>query len=288
MPDQITPPLVTIAMPIYNAGGYLRLAVTSILRQTFQNWELLIIDDGSTDGALDTIKDICDQRVLVFGDGANKGLAARLNQAIDMARGRYFARMDQDDVSYPERIERQVACMEINPQIDLLGTRAITIDEDNVITGKLPFRLTHRQICAHPWIGFYLPHPTWLGRIEWFRKHRYSEPAPYLCEDQELLLRSYSESRFETLNEVLFAYRVRSNVILSKLSRTRASVRRMQSHHFSVRGEILSFSLVQIAYTARVILDRITSKFRLRNFWDRKTDTTTHKKWKAVLSHMES
>jgi len=88
-------PLITVAMPIFNAGSYLRLAVLSIVRQTFADWELLIIDDGSTDNALQDIADIRDHRIRILRDGENKGLAARLNEAIDLARGRYFARMDR-------------------------------------------------------------------------------------------------------------------------------------------------------------------------------------------------
>src|SRR5450830_847145 len=91
-------PLVTVAMPVYNAGKYLRLAVLSIVKQTFTDWEMLVIDDGSTDNAFDSIADIKDDRIRILRDGTNKGLAARLNEAIDLARGQYFARMDQDDV----------------------------------------------------------------------------------------------------------------------------------------------------------------------------------------------
>lgn len=79
-------PLVTIAMPIYNAGSDLRPAVLSILQQTFPDWELLIIDDGSSDGAAEGISDIRDSRIRVLRDGLNRGLAARLNEAIDLAR----------------------------------------------------------------------------------------------------------------------------------------------------------------------------------------------------------
>ena len=102
------PALVTVAMPVYNAGKYLRLSVLSIVKQTFTNWELLIIDDGSTDDALKDIADIKDARIRIFRDGTNKGLAARLNEAVNLAQGYYFARMDQDDVSYPERFARQI------------------------------------------------------------------------------------------------------------------------------------------------------------------------------------
>lgn len=220
-------------MPIYNAGKYLRLAVLSIVKQTFTNWELFIIDDGSTDNALQDIADIDDARIWILHDGENKGLAARLNECIDLAHGAYFARMDQDDVSHPERFARQIAVLQNDPRLDLIATRAITINENDKVTGLFPSLISHEKICARPWLGFYLPHPTWMGRIEWLRKHRYTVPAPYLCEDQELLLRSYRDSRFGTVDEILFAYRIRSQVNGQKLAKTRRSVFLMQLRHFS-------------------------------------------------------
>src|SRR3972149_9031916 len=119
MTDLTSLPLVTVAMPIYNAGKDLRLAVFSIVRQTFTDWELLIIDDGSTDDAIDSISDINDGRIHIVQDGLNKGLAARLNQAIDMAHGQYFARMDQDDVSYPDRFSKQLDALRQDDSLDL-------------------------------------------------------------------------------------------------------------------------------------------------------------------------
>lgn len=226
-------PLVTVAMPIYNAGKYLRLAVLSIIKQTFTNWELLIIDDGSTDGALRCIADIDDARIRILRDGANKGLAARLNECIDSASGKYLARMDQDDVSYPDRFARQIEALQKNPQMDLVATRAIIIDENDQVAGSFPYAMSHEGICARPWLGFYFPHPTWMGKIEWFRKHRYTVPGPYFCEDQELLLRSYRESQFGVLGEVLFAYRISSKTNWRKLSKTRRAVLAVQSRHFA-------------------------------------------------------
>lgn len=227
------PPLVTVAMPVYNAGKYLRLAVLSIIRQTFTDWELLIIDDGSTDNALQDIADIDDVRIRILRDGGNRGLAARLNEAADIARGLYLARMDQDDVSYPERFARQIAALQNDPELDLVATRAIVIDENDQVTGLFPYAVSHKEICARPWRGFYLPHPTWMGRIKWFRKHRYAVPGPYFCEDQELLLRSHRDSRFGTLDEILFAYRIRSKVNWQKLARTRLTVFIVQLRHFA-------------------------------------------------------
>jgi hypothetical protein len=250
-------PLVTVAMPVFNAGGYLRLAVLSIVRQSYADWELLVIDDGSTDDALQSIRDIDDARIRILRDGENRGLAARLNQCVDMARGRYLARMDQDDVSYPERFKRQVSLLEQNPGLDLVAVRAITIDENNRATGSFPYALTHDEICARPWQGFHFPHPAWMGKTEWFRKHRYAVPGPYFCEDQELLLRSYRTSRFATVDETLFAYRIRSRSLIDakKLARIRRTVLKIQLRYFAGANQWHFVLLAMAAFVARMGLD---------------------------------
>lgn len=229
-------PVVSIGMPIYNAGKFLRLAVCSILNQTFEDWELIIIDDASTDGAIAGISDIVDSRIRIIDGRHNLGLATRLNEAVSLARGTYFARMDQDDVSHPERLAKQLAFLESDPAIDLLATQCVVINEKNEVTGVLPFRVSHEEICAAPWLGLHMPHPTWMGRTAWFRGNAYLSPGPYCCEDQELLLRTFKTSRFQVLAEPLLAYRVRNGISLTKLWRTRTTLLRLQRKYFSEYG----------------------------------------------------
>ena len=249
------PPLITVAMPVYNGGRLLQPAVLSIVKQTFTDWELLVIDDGSTDGSLEFIQHIRDARIRVISDGLNKGLAARLNDAIGLARGRYFARMDQDDISFPERFARQVAVLDENSDIDLVGVRSIAIAHDDQIVGYFPYALDHKELCARPWLGFYIVHPTWMGRTAWFRRHRYATPGPYLCEDQELLLRSFASSRFAVIEDILFAYRVRSLIAWRKMLRTRWSVLKVQVRHFLRVKQVAYVLLAIFAFSARVVTD---------------------------------
>src|SRR3989442_4795829 len=108
-------PLVSIGLSIYNAEATLAIAVKSILAQTYPAWELLLIDDGSHDASSKIAQSFKDARIVVVSDGQNKGLSARLNQAIKMARGKYFCRMDQDDIAFPNRLERQVEFLETHP-----------------------------------------------------------------------------------------------------------------------------------------------------------------------------
>jgi glycosyltransferase involved in cell wall biosynthesis len=199
-------PLISVVLPVYNAGTVLPQALASIYRQTCREWELILLDDGSTDGCMSGFSS-SDSRVRVVQDRRNLGLAARLNQGIDLARGRYVARMDQDDIAYPGRLEAQMKFLDEHPDVDLAATRALVFRDDGSVVGLFPFRPTHAEICATPWRGFYFPHPTWMGRVEWFRQHRYRIPEIVRAEDQELLLRSYRTSRFACLPEVLLGYR---------------------------------------------------------------------------------
>lgn len=242
-------------MPIYNAGKHLRLAVLSVVAQTLDDWELLIIDDGSTDNAVASISDICDSRIHIISDGRNMGLAARLNQAIDLARGTYLARMDQDDVCHPRRFAMQLAFLEGNQDVDLVGARCITLSENGGILGSLPWQPEVDSLTSQPWRGIDLPHPTWFGRIDWFRRHRYASPGPYCCEDQELLLRAYESSRFFIIPTFLLAYRLRDRLLPGKAWRTRKTLFGVQAKHFIGQERYFFLVLAICAFGGRLLKD---------------------------------
>ena len=115
-------PLVTILMPVYNAELYLKRAIESILNQTYKNIEFLIINDGSTDNSLAIIKSYSDKRIVLIENDKNSGLIYSLNIGLKKASGKYIARMDADDISYPTRIQKQCAFMENHNEIGILGT----------------------------------------------------------------------------------------------------------------------------------------------------------------------
>lgn len=199
-------PMVSVIMPFLNAGSGFRAAIQSILNQTYENWELLLCDDGSVDASLAVAESICDRRVNVWSDGRRLGLAARLNECIDRARGEYIARMDADDVSYPDRLRRQVEFLEKHPHIDMVGCRMLIFGENGASLGKRPVPEQHEDIVADPALGFGVAHPTWVGRAAWFRRYRYDRHA-LRYEDVELLYRAYRSSQFANLSDVLYGYR---------------------------------------------------------------------------------
>lgn len=200
-------PVATVVMAMRNAARTLRPCLRSLQRQTCIDWELVLLDDGSQDGSPEIAAAFGDARFRVIADGLHRGLPARLNQGIALARGRYVARMDADDIAYPQRLARQVALLDGDAAVDLVASRAIVFDNNGTATGIFPFPGgDHAAICARPWRGFVLPHPTWMGRTTWFRRFRYCEQA-VKAQDQELLLRSYQDSRFAMIDEVLLGYR---------------------------------------------------------------------------------
>ena len=124
-------PLVSIVMPAYNAQEFIAESIDSILNQTYQNFEFIIIDDGSEDKTAKIIEGYKDQRIK-FISRPNKGLSASCNEGIEISKGKYIARQDADDISEPHRLRKQVDFMERNPGIGLLGSNYTVIDKKSV------------------------------------------------------------------------------------------------------------------------------------------------------------
>ena len=199
-------PVVSIALPAFNSERTLRAAIASIVTQTHREWELLVMDDGSSDRTVAIAQSFGDERIRVFADGVHRSLPTQLNRAVDMANGKYFARMDADDIAYPSRVQRQLEFLKAHPDIDLAGTWMTVFRSDGTLLGARRPPERHELLCARPWQNIPIAHPTWMGRIEWFRVNRYSDSAVRM-EDRELLLRTYRRSRFAVVPEVLLAYR---------------------------------------------------------------------------------
>lgn len=200
-------PCVSVLLPVHNGAATLGAALSSLLAQTFTDFEILVLDDGSTDGSAEVARGMNDSRIVIIGDGRRAGLAARLNQGVAAARGRYIARMDADDIAFPDRFAAQVAFLDAHADIDLVGTRAVAFRSDGSMIGLLPFAADHDGLCAQVWRGIPLPHPTWMGRAGWFRANPYATPEVRRAEDQDLLLRAHGHSRYACLDQVLLAYR---------------------------------------------------------------------------------
>jgi len=200
-------PAVSVLLPVRNGGPFLRAALHSLLAQTMRDFELLVLDDGSTDGSPELARSLGDPRIRVIEDGQPLGLSARLNQGVQLARADLIARMDADDICLPRRFELQQAYLAAHPEVDLVGCRA-AVFRDGEVLGLLPYAADHETLVARPWHTIPLPHPTWMGRRAWFLRHPYRSPEVKRAEDQELLVRASPGSRYACLPQVLLAYRL--------------------------------------------------------------------------------
>lgn len=138
-------PLISVVLPVYNAGPYLREAVQSMLDQLYNDFELIIINDGSTDESWQTLREYQDPRIRLY-DQKNHGLVATLNRGINLSRGEYIARMDQDDHSEPERLEKQIGFLERHKDIGVLGTTAYIMNEQSEPIGVNPALLDDTEL----------------------------------------------------------------------------------------------------------------------------------------------
>lgn len=248
-------PLVIIAMPVRNAEATIDVAVRSVLAQTYRNWRLVVLDDGSDDQTGQVMRFYTDERIRYISDGRRLGLAARLNEIIDSSEGDYLARLDADDVAYPERLEKQVEFMMRHPDVDLVGSAALLFRDDGAVEGVLDVEQDHEHLASRRWKGFRIPHPSWLGRLGWFRCYRY-DPSMQRAQDQELLMRAVDASRFSCIPEILIGYR-KNSVFLRKRLLGRAYLARILVVHASKMhryGRMLRVIAEQLAKGAFDIL----------------------------------
>lgn len=247
-------PLVSVALVVRNGADTVSLAIRSILAQSFENWELLVADDGSRDGTPAFIRGFPDRRLRLVAHPESRGLAFRLNQLVGLSRGRYVARMDADDFAFPERLARQVGFLEEHAEVDLLGCAAINFEGAGRIVGKSRQACTHEEICRRPWRGFVLFHPTWMGRRSWYQANPY-DPGLARAQDFELLLRTHARSRFHCLPEPLLGYRV-EQLTLARQYRSRRNVSRILFRH-ALRQRSPCFLLGAAEQGARFAFDSL-------------------------------
>lgn len=199
-------PRVTVLMPVYNGHMYLREAIDSIIVQTFTDFELLVINDGSTDETLEILESFVDPRIRLVKNEKNLGLVHCLNHGIEIARGKYVARMDCDDVCMPERLKVQSDFLDSNPSIDICGSWIAVCDGDSVTTFKYP--IGHEDIRAQLFFGNPLAHPAVMLRRSVFLAHglRYEEKDRH-AEDYGLWVRAQNLVGMANIPQVLLRYR---------------------------------------------------------------------------------
>ena len=210
-----TNPAISVLLPVYNAERFIREAVDSVLFQSLGDFELLALDDGSTDGSLIILREYetRDNRVRII-TRENRGLVASLNELIAAARGRYLARMDSDDISMPQRFERQVMFLESSPDRVAVGGWVIHIDENGLPIGPIKSPTLHFDIDqAHLKGHASIWHPAAMIRKDAIVSvGGYREEFRH-AEDLDLWLRLAEVGKLSNLSEFVLCYRLHGNSV---------------------------------------------------------------------------
>ncbi|TCB65059.1 glycosyltransferase family 2 protein [Acinetobacter sp. ANC 4178] len=209
---------VSVAIPIYNAEKFLSDAIQSVINQSFKEWELILVDDGSTDRSLEIAKEFerKDSRIKVISDGLNLKLPTRLNQIISLSKYEFIARMDADDIMHPDRLRVQYDFLK-NNEYDLVSSSLYSIDINNNIVGK---RIIDSPVTIQSLLrgNNQIAHPTILAKKNWYLRNMYDEQSER-AEDYELWLRSIlnKDLKVHVLPEPLLYYREVGNITKEKL-----------------------------------------------------------------------
>lgn len=200
-------------MPVYNASQYISEAVQSILDQSYSDFELIIINDGSTDFSEEKILSFKDERIHYIKNEKNVGLSPTLNIGLQEAQGMYIARMDADDISYPKRLEKQVEFLDKNPDYAIVGCMYIVMDENRVPyeAGGLDFRYDEEiKLCLFS-SNVFLHGETMFRSAIIHKKNLRYDMAYNPCEDYDLWIRMSENTKFCILEDILYAYMINPN-----------------------------------------------------------------------------
>lgn len=249
----MTLPQISVIMPVYNAGKYLKESIDSILNQSFYDFEFFIIDDKSVDNSLEIIKSYKDDRIILIEKEVNTGYTDSLNMAIKLSKGKYIARMDADDISVKDRFLKQHSYMEDNPDILLLGSSYKIIGKEKIYN----FPKSYEDIKVFALTQNPIPHPTVLIRSsilhdnELFYDRSY-EPA----EDFELWTRIIELGRVENLQEVLLNYRVHEG----QISNTKKEIQDRAADKIRIKQLKKIICIDEMPFSEEFILGMLTKR----------------------------
>ena len=234
------PPVISVLMSVFNAGKFLDASIRSIVSQTFQDWEFLIVDDASSDGSVEVVKSWAekDRRIQLICNGTNQGQTPCLNQGLQAARGRWVARQDADDLSHPLRLTRQFERVTVDPDLVLLGTCGRIIDANDRLTGLLDVPLTSESIrWTAPLLNPFLHTSVMFRRDVVLDEFGGYDESFRISQDYDLWTRLASQRKLANLPWRLVCYRN----LVTALSKVGSSTAFNEAMRVSEREEIQSF-----------------------------------------------
>ncbi len=217
-------PLISLIMPVYNAGHFLAEAIESLQNQTHQNWELIAVDDHSTDNSWKILKEFAqnDSRIKISRTRKNRGVAYTANLALSKTKGEFIARMDADDISLPWRLEKQIQFLQKNSQVAAVGGQCELIDQNGMIIGEKHFPTDFQSIKAMIFASIPLQQPTLMVNRKLLPKDfNWYEDNFDVAEEVELLFKLFQYGQVCNLPEVVLQYRLHGqNLSLQNPKRT--------------------------------------------------------------------
>lgn len=261
-------PLVSIIMGAYNEENTIAKCVESIIHQTYKNWEFIICNDCSKDRTEEMIESFCqqDKRIILLNNEKNMRLAASLNRCLETAKGKYIARMDADDESLPERLEKQVLYLESHPDVDCVGCNRLIFDENGNIGIRKSLEYPSRDILKR---DTPFAHPTIM-----MKKTVYEKLGGYTvsrdtmrAEDLDLWIRFFANGfKGYNIQEVLYRYR-ESLGDLKKRSLKAA----IETSKVYIRGyKLLGFSLASYVYALKPVISALIPDFIMKRYYKKR------------------
>jgi len=201
-------PKVSVVMSVYNGEKYLREAIESILNQSFREFEFIIVNDGSTDKTTEIIGSYNDSRIAIINNEKNIGLTKSLNKGLKIVKGEYVARMDADDISLPERLEKQVKFLDSHKNVGLVGAPPILIDERGNGLRLIKMKTKSEEIKKGLWKGNQFCHGSVMFRKECLEKAGFYREEFKTAQDYDLWLRISEFWNIANLKEPLYNLRI--------------------------------------------------------------------------------
>lgn len=265
-------PVVSVVMPVYNCVSYIEEAVNSILNQTFIDFELIIIDDASTDGTTAILKKFTDARIKLVFKQVNKGVSAATNDGFRLAQGKYIARMDGDDISVKTRLEKQVGILDNNPSIFICGGLVQYLGGNNII---VPYKEKHQEIITELLISCSICMGASMFRRKELLGYFYDENKNS-GEDYDFWTKAAWLGEIYNIQEVLLLYRIHDNQASKK--------HKMQQILDDI--EIRLNLVKKIKYDTNIFSDDFITKMLLLNQFVRISDLELFLSWIKELAFL--
>ncbi len=264
-------PPISVLMPAYNAEEYIAEAIESILNQTFKYFEFIIVDDCSTDSTLKIIQEYAkvDKRIIVRKNEKNLKICGTLNKGIELAGGKYIARMDADDWSYPDRLYKQFRFMEKNPDIVLSGGTIEICDEKMNVLNKRKYSIADEEIRKK--IFRYSPfgHPATIWKTEIIKKSGSYNEAFIVAQEYDLYFRVGKMGKFGNLLDTIYRLRIHnksSSQTFSKKQEINTLFIRLKAHiEYGYKLSILDKCYLVMQYLSMYLISQ-KLKFWFFNF----------------------